>query len=182
MLALFVWLIFSFIVISPAVAQDEGIRGVAVGGGEWADEFGRGNTHFNLRGNFTGNANGGHLLVSLQDGNYFLVKAEPDSVVFLDGDWPYIDAAGDEGIVSGYAMWAIGKVVNTSPDFDDLRGTWCLMGAYDGGKSSHSRDFLNAFPGNDEGDVWDFYDMALNGEFPLWAEMVKGNTTLNVQD
>lgn len=171
-------IIISIMVFSPAVAQDDGIRGIAVGGGEWTDEIDMGKTHFNLKGNFPGSASGGHLFVILENGFNFLVEADPDSVVFLDGVWPVLDGTPT---VEGYAMWAIGIVVDSS--FDGIIGSWCLMGVYDGGKSSHNRDFIMANPFvGDWYAAMEEYGKALNGEVSLWAEMVKGNTTINVKD
>jgi hypothetical protein len=184
---------FSLAITVPAVAQDSDIKGVCVGGGEWTSliDGTTGNTSFSLRANHSAKSSGGKTLVTYENGDYFLVAAEPESVVILDGDWYVFPSPYDpEGpTVQGYACWAIGPVVKTNvPNFEN---TWALLGSYDGGKSSRNKDYLIAYAGLKEGDPetpdpesarWLHAQVLIgNQHVPLVVLMTKGNTTLNVQ-
>lgn len=175
-LSFFFSMFFILMMVNPALTQ-ENVKGVCVGGGEWASLLFpsiHGNTSFSLRANFRGNASGGHVHVSGKDGTYFFVEIDPDYSSILYGNWNLLAPPYS---VQGYAFWGIGQVVDTNialpPD------SWALVGAYDGSES----DYLLAFPGLSELDAWSLYNELESNDnqiVPLRVVLDKGNVTINV--
>ena len=167
-------------IANPALTQEEGLKGVFVGGGEWdaffAPDVG-GNTSMSVRVNFPGNASGGHVLVTTNYGDYFLVEVDPEFSSIKYGTWNVMGGF----TVTGYAFWGIGLTVDTN--IEGLKDSWCLVGGYDGSESDYLLAFHGWFPPFDWETVEALYEEALEGNnFPLWVVLVKGNVKINVME
>lgn len=173
--------VFSLTAAGTAVAND--LRGVCVGGGEWTsltydlDGF-TGKTHFSLRANFPGKASGGKVYVEYVDGNWLVVETDSERVAVLYGTW-FLTVGLP---VEGYAIWGIGPVVDTNNA--DWKGTWALLGCYDGGKSPDNMDYLVAFAGLDPTGASGLYGLLLGGTqmIPFTVRQDKGNVKINLMD
>ena len=183
-LSFFVSMFFIVMVSNPALTQDDGLKGVIVGGGTWFALFNpsvEGNYSMSIRVNFRGNASGGHMHMTVNNGDYLLIEVDPEFSSILYGEWDVLPAGN---FVTGYAFWGIGQIVDTNKE--GYLNYWCLLGAYDGGKSDYGVAFHGLEAPLERYIAEILYAQSLSGSgyqpLPLWVVMDKGNVKINVME